>query len=172
MTTFTEISTKFNKKAEYFYIIRTPKFFENSVFKIGKTSQTLTKRFQGYDSGTEIFLCINVSYYDGGCDAFERNMIKLLRNDNRFKLIDGNEYFYCEDLALLYSLTTNLLLSEKTTSGATPKKTNSEKITSKATPKKTNSEEITSEAKPKKINSEKIISKINENFGSNIDKYF
>jgi len=86
------IKKKFNKVFDYFYIVRTPKFYGQNVFKIGKTHQLPHKRFSQYEIDTEIFLCLNVSDFPGGCDEFEKKIIDKF--SKIFQLFEGREYFF------------------------------------------------------------------------------
>lgn len=70
----------------YIYLLQEREFFNNkdNVYKLGKTTQELVKRFSGYPKGTVIILTINVI----SSDESETHLLEIFRE----KFVSRNDY--------------------------------------------------------------------------------
>ncbi len=70
----------------YIYLLQEREFFNNkdNVYKLGKTTQELVKRFAGYPKGTVIILTINVIV----SDESETHLLEIFRE----KFVSRNDY--------------------------------------------------------------------------------
>jgi hypothetical protein len=85
------------KSSEYFYIIKTPEFLNEPVYKIGKTAQEPFRRFNQYALNSKLIFCLEVT--EIGCDLFEAEMIEIFKK--KYKLYQCNEYFYGDHIDMI-----------------------------------------------------------------------
>ncbi len=76
---------------QYIYLVRTHKhaLTNQNIYKIGKTKQEPTKRMNGYDKSSELYITIAVD----DCDVRERELIELFREKFKLRDDEGSEYF-------------------------------------------------------------------------------
>lgn len=75
----------------YIYLLRTREFarMQESVYKIGKTTQEPNNRLQGYPPKSEIILVLRVH----DCHAMETILLRVFRRDFVYRREFGAEYF-------------------------------------------------------------------------------
>lgn len=83
----------------YIYLQQEREFFnkKENVYKLGKTTQTIDKRFGGYPKGTLVITVINVI----SSDDSERVLLRLFRNNFENRKDIGIEYFQGEIIEMV-----------------------------------------------------------------------
>lgn len=75
----------------YIYLLREREFIKTkeSIYKVGKTTKDLFKRFSQYPKQSELLLGIRVL----DCHVFETELLKIMRKDFKSRRDIGAEYF-------------------------------------------------------------------------------
>jgi hypothetical protein len=78
------------------YLLQTREFINTSIYKIGKTTKPLLKRFNQYPNGSRLILqmeCLD-------CDNCEKKLLELFRSKYTNKLEYGREYFQGDSISM------------------------------------------------------------------------
>jgi hypothetical protein len=78
------------------YLLQTREFLASSIYKIGKTTKPLLKRFNQYPNGSRLILqmeCLD-------CDNCEKKLLELFRSKYTNKPEYGREYFQGDSISM------------------------------------------------------------------------
>ena len=103
---------------EHVYLLREREFIRTNepIFKIGKTTQKINRRFSGYPKNSEIYFVLKVTC----CDTFETSMIRIFDQKFHQETTIGREYYRGDISHMIQTIVEIYQRTETTSLDTTP----------------------------------------------------